>query len=166
MLEGLESLTVPCVTCYSYMLEAIGKNCRNFSELKVLCPLDIEFAESLIKHIPKLKILSLRCSLVYTEALRCILKGLEYLEVLNLSHSMFFAELDHEGAETSNILIQRGGEIPAAMDVSRLERLVACQGETSCFLCQLMLENPSVGGRGYRFQEAMWREDEISSLAH
>ncbi|KAJ7952346.1 F-box/LRR-repeat protein [Quillaja saponaria] len=159
----LESLTVPCVICPYYMVEAIGKSCRNFYQLKVLCPFDMEFAEALIKHIPKLKILSLRCSLVYTEAINRILKSLEHLEVLNLSHSIFVGEPD-QGAET-RMQTQKDCDIAALLDVSRLKRVITCKRE-ACLLCKHKLDDFHVGGWCCKFQEAIWREDEVTSLAH
>ena len=49
-------------------------------------PFHINIASSLATFLPKLKVLSLRCSMLYKDALILNLDRLQHLEVLNMSH--------------------------------------------------------------------------------
>lgn len=84
--KGLESLTVPDFSSPMKLMKAIGTNCKNFSELKLTCNLNVDYANAIVKYLPKLKVLSLRATIVFNkETLICILDGLNHLEVLNMS---------------------------------------------------------------------------------
>ena len=89
----LESLIAPCVYAPSSMMRAIGCYCKNFTELKLMCPFDYDFAKAIILHTPQLKVLSLHCIVVFKEALIYSLQNLKHLEVLNLSHCLMVSDI-------------------------------------------------------------------------
>ena len=88
MWEDLESLTMPSISNPPYLMEEIAKNCKNFAELKIMGPCDLIFASTLAAYLPNLKVLSLRFSTIWKDALIIILERLPNLEVLNISHCL------------------------------------------------------------------------------
>uniref|UniRef100_A0A7N0UAC2 F-box domain-containing protein n=1 Tax=Kalanchoe fedtschenkoi TaxID=63787 RepID=A0A7N0UAC2_KALFE len=84
----LESLTMPSIRSPAYVMEELALNCPNFSELKVLGTFDIRFASALVEYAPRLKVLSLRCSIIFKNALIAILEGLQHLELCFYIHKM------------------------------------------------------------------------------
>lgn len=148
---------MPSIAHPAYVMEEISKNCQNFSELKIMGPCEILCANSLVKHLPELKVLSLRCSMLYKDALDIILDGLQQLEVLNISHCLVLEapppaprravkELDH-------LILEKA---------SRLRKFITCM-EDSCVMCQ-RTKTDEGQMRWYRY-EGLWKEDEVSSLA-
>ncbi|XP_061997239.1 F-box/LRR-repeat protein At3g48880-like isoform X2 [Rosa rugosa] len=158
--KDLESLTMPSIANPPYFIEEIAKNCRNFRELKIMGPCDIFFASTLVAYLPKLKVLSLRCSMLLREALLMILEGLPQLEVLNISHCLLF---DLSPSPTSKKILR---EIdPFIHDkASRLRRFLTCSQDT-CVMCQRTKTDEGLL-RWYKYEEGLWKEDEVSSLAH
>uniref|UniRef100_A0A7N2R8Y2 Retrovirus-related Pol polyprotein from transposon TNT 1-94-like beta-barrel domain-containing protein n=1 Tax=Quercus lobata TaxID=97700 RepID=A0A7N2R8Y2_QUELO len=53
--KGLESLTVPDFKSPMKLMKAIGTNCKNFSELKLTCNFNLDYANAIVKYVPKLK---------------------------------------------------------------------------------------------------------------
>ncbi|KAF5185680.1 F-box/LRR-repeat protein [Thalictrum thalictroides] len=153
----LESLTVDCIG--EHFLIPIGNNCKNFTELKIMeGPFDIHTAANISFHFPKLKVLSLRCSLLQEVAINYILKNMKHLEVLNLSHSLFV--IDPQYPEPKWFLKTLDSSI--LEKASPLKQLITC-GDICCALCQSMTIDEGYL-RWYKFK-SLWRTDEVSSLA-
>lgn len=156
--ENLESLTMPSISNPYHVMEEISRSCKKFSELKVMGPCDVYFASTLAEFLPNLKVLSIRCSVLFKEALIMLLDRLPGLEVLNISHC----------------LVVDAPPLPApkralrALDKSildrarRLKKFVTCMSE-SCIMCQRTRNDEGLI-RWYKYEEDLWREDEVSSL--
>ncbi len=142
-------------------MQLIGTYCKNFSELKIMCPFDQDFANALIKYLPKLKVLSLRCTMVYKDALIRILDNLKHLEVLNISHCLFVLVQD---SVVTSIMVYRQLDRKIIEKGSQLREFLTCQ-TGSCSTCQRAAADEGIL-KWYEYEEARWREDEISSLAH
>ncbi|KAH6770867.1 RNI-like superfamily protein [Perilla frutescens var. hirtella] len=159
MWEDLESLTMPSISKPPYLMEEISRSCKNFAELKVMGPCDIYFASTLAAFLPNLKVLSLRCSVLFKEALIIILECLPGLEVLNISHCLLVEVPPHPaprrvlGALDKSILDK----------ASRLKKFLTCMSD-SCTMCQ-RTKNDEGLIRWYKYEEDLWRVDEVSSLA-
>ncbi|KAK4363113.1 hypothetical protein RND71_018354 [Anisodus tanguticus] len=68
--EDLESLTMPNIEDdFPYVMEEIGRSCKNFAELKIMGPCDMVFASTLVAFLPNLKVLSVRPSPAPTKIL-------------------------------------------------------------------------------------------------
>ncbi|KAJ6835167.1 F-box/LRR-repeat protein-like [Iris pallida] len=157
--QELESLTMPTVAHPPYIMEAIGRSCKNLSSLKVMGTFDIQFASSIICHLPNLKVLSLRCSILTKDALMFILHCMDHLEVLNISHCMLLENLTPSGR--TNIIRELDQSILGK--TSRLREFYYCMSQ-SCTTCQRMTADEGLM-RWYRYEEWFWREDEVSSLS-
>ena len=157
---NLESMTMPSIEYPGYVFDEITKHCKNFRELKVMGCLDMTFASSLIAYLPNLKVLSLRCAGLSKEALILILDELKSLEVLNISHSCHVVPLPYprEGYTFSSgidpIIIKKA---------SRLREFYTCM-EESCIMCQRTKADDGLP-RWFRYEDGIWKDDEISSLA-
>ncbi|XP_030448911.1 F-box/LRR-repeat protein At3g48880 [Syzygium oleosum] len=159
MWPHLESMTMPSIANPPYLLEEISKNCKNFSKLKIMGPFDIFFASSLVLYIPKLKVLSLRCSVIFKDALITILDKLQDLEVLNISHCILIE------ACPSPLLKRVVKEIdPFIMDkANRLREFLVCMND-SCVMCQRARSDEGLM-RWYKYEKGLWKSDEARSLA-
>ncbi|KAF9668324.1 hypothetical protein SADUNF_Sadunf15G0116900 [Salix dunnii] len=157
--KDLESLTMPSIVNPPRLVQAIATNCRNFSELKIMGPFDIFFASSLVNYLPTLKVLSLRCSMLYKDTLIFILDNLCGLEVLNISHCLLI-EVPPPPAP---------GRIVRQLDKTILEKashllyFITCMSDT-CIMCQRTRNDEGLM-RWYKYNEGLWKEDEVSSLA-
>ncbi|OVA11867.1 hypothetical protein BVC80_1645g8 [Macleaya cordata] len=158
--EELESLTMPSIAYPPYIMEVIGANCKNFSQLKIMGPCDTLFASTLAAFLPKLKVLSLRCSILCKEVLVLILDCLEHLEVLNISHCL----LIEVPAPPAPRKILRELDQSILEKASKLREFFTCQDE-SCILCERTINDEGLL-RWYKYEEGLWRTDEVSSLAH
>lgn len=156
--KDLESLTMPSIANPPYLMDEIAKNCKNFSELKVMGPCDSFFASTLVSHLPNLKVLSLRCSFLLKDALIIILDGLEKLEVLNISHCL----LVEVPAAPAAKKVTRELDESIIMKASRLREFLTCMDE-SCIMCQ-RTKNDEGLLRWYKYGK-MWKDDEVKSLA-
>ncbi|KAM3730111.1 hypothetical protein ACB098_12G062700 [Castanea mollissima] len=157
--KDLESLTMPGIANPPYLMEEISKNCKNFRELKIMGPCDKFFASTLATFLPTLKVLSLRCSMLYKEALIIILDSLPHLEVLNISHCLLIEVLPPPGpkkvvSEIDQSIIEKA---------SRLREFLTCMND-SCTMCQRTKIDEGLM-RWYRYEEGLWKADEVSSLA-
>lgn len=150
---------MPSIANPPYLIDEIARNCKNFSELKVMGPFDIFFASTLATYLPKLKVLSLRCSMLLKDALILILDGLESLEVLNISHCLLI-EVPPPPAPRR---VMRELDKTILEKASRLRKFLTCM-EDSCIMCQ-RTRNDEGMMRWYKYEEGLWKEDEASSLA-
>ncbi|KAL8519356.1 hypothetical protein ACS0TY_010332 [Phlomoides rotata] len=157
--EDLESLTMPSIANPPYLMEEIGRNCKNFSELKIMGPCDIYFASTLAAFLPNLKVLSVRCSVLVREALIIILDGLHGLEVLNISHCLL-VDVPPPPAPRK---VLKGFDKSILEKASRLKKFVTCMRD-SCVMCE-RTKNDEGLIRWYKYEEDLWRVDEVSSLA-
>ncbi|XP_043698105.1 F-box/LRR-repeat protein At3g48880-like [Telopea speciosissima] len=157
--EDLESLTMPSIAYPPYIMEEIGKSCKNFTELKLMGSCDVLFASTLATWLPKLKVLSLRCSMLTMEALILILDSLMDLEVLNISHCLLL-EVPEPPAPKR---VLRELDETVIEKASRLREFYTCQ-EDSCLMCQRMKDDEGII-RWYKYEEWSWRMDEVSCLS-
>ncbi|KAI4347533.1 hypothetical protein L6164_008340 [Bauhinia variegata] len=156
--KDLESLTMPSIANPPYLLEAMAMNCANFSELKIMGPCDMFFASSLATHLPKLKVLSLRCSMLVKDVLIYILDSLQHLEVLNISHCIIVEILPPPQRKRAIRLDES-----IRQKASRLRQFITCM-EDSCIMCQRTRNDEGLV-RWYKYEEGLWKEDEVISLA-
>ncbi|PON62818.1 LRR domain containing protein [Parasponia andersonii] len=155
--KDLESLTVPCVYAPCSMMRATGAFFKNFCELKIMCPFDIDFAHSIVSQSP-LKVLSLRCAVVFKEALLYLLENLKHLEVLNLTHCLLVSDTQEAGF----LEVYREIDEEISENVSHLKQLLTCK-KISCSMCKIAVDQEDFL-RWYDYDEGNWRVDEIPSL--
>ncbi|PON84597.1 F-box domain containing protein [Trema orientale] len=156
--KDLESLSIPCVYAPCVMMKAIGASCKNFTELKIMCPFDIDFAHAIVVQTPQLKVLSLRCTLVFKDALLFLLLNLQHLEVLNLTHCLMVSH----NREAGCLVLYREIEEEIIKNASNLKTFLSCK--KACPLCKI----PTNGEdflKWYDYDERNWRMEEIPSLA-
>ncbi|XP_052203501.1 F-box/LRR-repeat protein At3g48880 isoform X2 [Diospyros lotus] len=158
MWPDLESMTLLSMADLPYLLEEISRNCKNFSELKVIGPCDTLYASALTKFLPGLKVLSLRCSRISKEALNTILEGLPNLEVLNISHSLI---IDVPQLPASPRVLKDLDQ-SILKKAGRLRRFFTCTDD-NCTMCQRTRADDGLL-RWYRYEE-LWKMDEVKSLA-
>ncbi|XP_065869921.1 F-box/LRR-repeat protein At3g48880 isoform X2 [Euphorbia lathyris] len=159
MWRDLESLTMPSIASPPYLIEEIANNCRNFNELKIMGPFEIFFASTLVSYLPRLRVLSLRCSLLVKDALILILDGLQFLEVLNISHCLLI-EVPPPPAPRRMI---RELDQSILEKASRLREFLTCM-EDSCTMCERTRNDEGLM-RWYKYEEGLWKADEARSLA-
>lgn len=159
MWEDLESLTMPSIASPPYLMEEISRNCKNFSELKIMGPCDISFASTLVDFLPTLKVLSLRCSTILKDALVIILDGLPNLEVLNISHCLLI-EVPPPPAPKK---VLKEIDVSILEKASRLREFLTCM-DNSCVMCQRARSDEGLM-RWYKYEEGLWKTDEVRSLA-
>ncbi|XP_058740200.1 F-box/LRR-repeat protein At3g48880-like [Vicia villosa] len=157
--KKLESLTMPSIANPPYFLEEIAKNCENFSELKIMGPCDIFFASTLAAFVPKLRVLSLRCTTLYVDVLIFILDSLKHLEVLNISHCVLMEGLPPP--QFKRIITELDPAI--RQKATRLREFITCM-DNSCIMCQRTRTDEGIV-RWYKYEEGFWKEDEVKSLA-
>lgn len=157
--KKLESLTMPSIANPPYFLEEIAKNCENFSELKIMGPCDIFFASTLAAFVPKLRVLSLRCTTLYVDVLIFILDSLKHLEVLNISHCVLMEGLPPP--QYKRIITEIDPAI--RQKATRLREFITCM-DNSCIMCQRTRTDEGIV-RWYKYEEGFWKEDEVKSLA-
>ena len=157
--KDLESLTMPSLSDPTYVLEEISKNCNNFRELKIMGPFYLLLADSLVEFLPRLKILSLRCAVLWKDALLCILEGLKNLKVLNISHCLLIESWElNEPMVTADL-----NDESILKAASGLREFLTCTKE-SCPLCKRVVEDEGYM-RWYKYEEGLWKQDEVSSLS-
>nr|XP_043616808.1 F-box/LRR-repeat protein At3g48880-like [Erigeron canadensis] len=159
MWQDLESLTMPSIASPRYIMEEISKNCKNFSKLKLMGPCDILFANALANCLPDLKVLSLRCSMIYKEALITILDRLKHLEVLNISHCIIIEVPPPPASrivldELDNSILEKA---------SRIKDFLTCMNN-DCVMCKRTRIDEGLL-RWYKYEEGIWKEDEVKCLA-
>uniref|UniRef100_A0A1D1XRT9 F-box/LRR-repeat protein At3g48880 n=1 Tax=Anthurium amnicola TaxID=1678845 RepID=A0A1D1XRT9_9ARAE len=154
--EELESMTMPTILYPPYIMEEISRSCKNFTKLKIMGTFDVNFSSSLYANLPKLKVLSVRCSRISKDALLFILDKMENLEVLNISHCHIT-----DGSATSKQMIR---ELDSTIlnKASRLHEFFYCQ-DSKCISCRRMDSDEGLM-RWYKYEDWFWRKDEVSSL--
>lgn len=157
--KDLKSLTMPCIINPSYLMNEIAMNCKKFAELKIMNHCDPAMATTLVAYLPNLKVLSLRCTTIWRDALTNILDGLQTLEVLNISHCLLI-DVPPPPAPTEVFYKLDQSILKKAL---RLKKFIMCMSE-SCIMCQRM-RNDEGRIRWYKYEEELWKEDEITSLA-
>ncbi|GMJ13567.1 snc1-influencing plant E3 ligase reverse genetic screen 4 [Hibiscus trionum] len=157
--KDLESLTMPSIANPPYLLEEIANNCKNFSELKVMGPFDNFFAATIIMYLPNIRVLSLRCSMLVKDTLISILDELRNLEVLNISHCLLI-EIPPPPAPRR---IMRELDQSILEKASRLREFLTCMRD-SCSMCQRTRNDEGLM-RWYKYEEGVWKADEVSSLS-
>lgn len=155
----LESLTMPYIANPPYLMEEIAKNCKKFAELKIMGLCDTTMASTLAVFLPNLKVLSLRCSTIWKEALVIILDSLQNLEVLNISHCVFI-EVPPPPAP-NKVLYQLDDSI--LQKASRVRKFIMCSCD-SCIMCQRIRKDEGLI-RWHKYEKDLWKEDEVGSLA-
>ncbi|PKA51061.1 F-box/LRR-repeat protein [Apostasia shenzhenica] len=156
--EELESLTMPSIANPSYIMEEISRSCKNFSHLKVMGTFDMNFASAIATNLPKLRVLSIRCSILTREALVFILDCMDQLEVLNISHCLLLDSLMATGKKK----VSRELDSEIRSKVARLREFLHCQSG-SCFACERITRDEGLM-RWYKYEEWFWRQDEVGSL--
>ncbi|KAI9110036.1 hypothetical protein K1719_019077 [Acacia pycnantha] len=159
--KGLESLTLTDISIAYDIVEAIGEHCNNFSELKVTCDFGVNFANALIKHLPKLKILSLQSILVSKNALVLVANNLKDLKILNVSHS-FIVGLTDDG---TNMRIYSQHDVPKILgnnNMFGISTLIRCEG--ICGMCLKVLQWNICTDEWKNTKEEVWRDDKIANL--
>ncbi|KAJ4825785.1 hypothetical protein Tsubulata_029408, partial [Turnera subulata] len=156
--KDLESLTMPSIANPPYLIEEIANNCRNFSQLKIMGPFENLFASTLVNSLPTLKVLSLRCSLITKEALLSILE-LQGLEVLNISHCLLIEAPPPPAPRR----VMKELDQTILNKAARLREFLTCMDD-SCIMCQRTKTDEGIV-RWYKYEEGLWKADEIASLA-
>ncbi|XP_062028893.1 F-box/LRR-repeat protein At3g48880-like [Rosa rugosa] len=144
------------------VLPVIGKHCNKFAEMKLMCDFYEEYAEAVAAYIPNLKVLSLRCAEVSRGAVLHILNEMNHLQVLNLSHSYI---VDHAPTPNRCIVVLRELDQMVIEAASWLKKFLFSRSRLYCNICRLQLSMNGVLMR-CRYEERVWRMDEVSSLAH
>ncbi|KAK3039282.1 hypothetical protein RJ639_027986 [Escallonia herrerae] len=157
--KDLESLTMPSIANPPYLMEEIAKNCKKFSELKIMGPCNIFFASTLATYLPNLKVLSLRCSMLFKDALIIILDSLQQLEVLNISHCLLIEVPQPPARHT----VLKALDDSILEKASRLREFLTCMDDT-CIMCQRTRHDEGLM-RWYKYEEGLWKVDEVRSLA-
>ncbi|GMN75036.1 hypothetical protein TIFTF001_052513 [Ficus carica] len=151
--KRLQSLILPYVFRYEEILSSIGENCKNFAEIKSSCSIDLGFAEAIVANVPGLKVLSLRHTAAFKEALLHLLKSLKNLEVLNLTH-VLVADLTQAGLELQGI-------DEKITNCTLHLKMFFTSGERRCPKCNIV-EDGNIW-RSYELDEEDWPQDEVAS---
>ncbi|KAL1226213.1 F-box/LRR-repeat protein [Cardamine amara subsp. amara] len=146
--KKLESLTMPSLINSHLFFSLLVKR-RKYRELKVMGPIDIFFAESIVAYLPKLKVLSLRCTIIDQDALNKILDKLKCLEVLNICHSHIMVEQQQQ----YEVILKKA---------SKLKQFLTCT-ENTCLICQMVWNDQGLM-RWSMYENGLWKADEVSSL--
>ncbi|KAK9914232.1 hypothetical protein M0R45_038022 [Rubus argutus] len=156
--KDLESLTIGNIECanYLYLMSQISYNCMNLRELKLIGTCHL-FASILVTYLPKLRVLSLRCSKLSNEDLITILDGLQDLEVLNISHCFVIRTPPGKGVITQLDRVILG-------KASRLRTFITCMKFQSCIMCKRAREDEGII-RWHKYEQGLWKQDEVNSLA-
>ncbi|KAI9109846.1 hypothetical protein K1719_018887 [Acacia pycnantha] len=157
MWRGLESITLTDSDIACTFIEAIGNCCRHFFELKITCNFSLKIAQALVRHLPKLRRLSLQSTRVNKDALVRAVTQLPALEDLNVSHCFIVG-----GNRPENIQVFSLQQVPDILaEVVRMPRLINCQ--VFCAKCELVMAWNMAFER-WNPEEQIWREDEIPTL--
>ncbi|KAH0707306.1 hypothetical protein KY290_010454 [Solanum tuberosum] len=159
MWEDLESLMMPSIVNPPFVMEEIAMSCKIFAELKILGPCDMLFASTLVSFLPNLKVLSVRCTVLSKSVLVTILDGLKKLEVLNISNCIVIEDLPPPApkkilTELDELILEKA---------SRLCKFLTCMSD-SCIMCQRTRNDEGLM-RWYKYEEGLWKVDEVRSLA-
>ncbi|RDX68417.1 F-box/LRR-repeat protein, partial [Mucuna pruriens] len=155
---GLESITFTSLVRDSNIFSTICKYGKNITEMKFNCDFEEHHADAMIEYTRKLKVLSFRSSIVRVKALSRVLSFLEHLEAVNVCHSMI---LD---TTFSKVVLYCMDDLGKHLAPSCLGKLIFCEGGR-CLRCKNGRDTTS-SRQPYGHLEDIWRQDEITSLAH
>ncbi|RDY05279.1 F-box/LRR-repeat protein, partial [Mucuna pruriens] len=159
---GLESITVTSIVRNSNKFSAICKYSKNMTEMKFSCDFVEDHADAMIEYTRNLKVLSVRSIIVSMKALCRVLTFLEHLEAVNICHSMI---LDTTGGPRSKVVVYRTiSDLQKRLAPSCLGKLIFCE-DGNCLRCKNACDTIP-RRQPYGPFEGIWREDEITSLAH
>ncbi|XP_071706676.1 F-box/LRR-repeat protein At3g48880-like [Rutidosis leptorrhynchoides] len=161
MWKDLESLAIATVPNPTYLMKQISINCKKFSQLKIIGPCDIAFVKTLIRCVPNLKVLSLRCSRLHMDALLLILNRLDNLQVLNIAHCYIVEGPTAPSTSSLKVVEKLDDEIMEKG--SRLRNFITCRDDM-CTECQRTKADKGIM-RWCRIEQGLWKEDEVKSLA-
>ncbi|XP_014490245.1 F-box/LRR-repeat protein At3g48880-like [Vigna radiata var. radiata] len=157
--RGLESITLTSAVSSYYMILAIGKHCKNITELKFSeGNFEEKHAMALTKYTPKLKILSIRNLPTSLKALLCVLNFFEDLEKVNICHSLI---MDTSYPHIAFVDISNLRNI---LHTSSMEKLIYCERGT-CLRCMNGRDTTRSRQPDGPYED-IWGEDEIASLVH
>lgn len=128
----------------------IGENCTNLTNLKRSGYVDQYVTEEIVRYLPKVKRLSMRCCVIDTiQEVSLLISCLQNLTILNVSHCMFRILLNDSLFDESFI----------KNATRKIQTLIMCS-KVGCRLCEdrcSFLET-------YAFYEKHWWNDEIKEL--
>ncbi|KAK7255775.1 hypothetical protein RIF29_29194 [Crotalaria pallida] len=154
---GLQSITITSMLKDNHFFSAMGKVCKNITEVKFTCSFEEHHADDLIKYTPGLKALSIRNQMVNRDALFRVLDCLQHLEVVNVCHSLFWdTTSDLEGCD---IYVHHKN-----LHVSWLGKIISCEKKI-CIMCN-KVSNNTMREQPYDPLEELWSQDEIPSLSY
>ncbi|CAH2080116.1 unnamed protein product [Thlaspi arvense] len=145
---------MPSISKPYSVFSSIAMNCKNFRELKVMGPINLSFVQVLVQLLPDLKVISLRCNSIDQDALITILDKMESLEVLNISHSYLLRQETIIVKELDKTIMNKA---------SKLKRFITCMERDTCVMCQRTEEDEGIM-RWYKYEEGLWKADEVASL--
>lgn len=134
--------------------QVIGENCKNLINLKLSGFVDQYVTEEIVRYLPKLKRLSMRCCAIETiQQISLLITSLQNLTILNISHCMFKILV-------KDSLFQTVFEESFLKNVTRkIDTIIMCS-KVGCRLC----EDQCRIFDSYAFYEKHWRNDEIKEL--
>lgn len=121
---------------------------------------DINFASALSTYLPELKVLSLRCSKLYKEALILVLEGLPNLQVLKISHCVLLETPAPPEPAERIIVTQLDASI--LEKASRLREFRICMDDT-CITCQRTKDNQALERWWYGYEDDVWLAGAVHS---
>lgn len=154
--DSLESITITAMVKTSCIFSAISKYCMTIYELKFTNYFGINDADLVVQYTPNLKLLSVRNIMVNLRALCNILNSLEKLEVVNICHGFIWDRV--EGAVKAYTV----RDLRNHLSLPCLRKLMFCN-RRRCLRC---INGNDPVRIPFGVFEDIWREDEISSLAH
>ncbi|KAL1214812.1 putative F-box protein [Cardamine amara subsp. amara] len=135
----------------------VGENCRNLTNLKYLGTFQVYYSKEIVCYLQSIKRLSLRCSSVSIEAVLWLMKRLENLTILNLSHckELYMSS----GMDMNPRTIHDYNDYLVQAATQKLEKLIICP-QYNCKVCK---DGPNGFEPHLSFQKH-WRNDEIKEL--
>ncbi|GKB41785.1 F-box/LRR-repeat protein, partial [Tanacetum coccineum] len=156
MWKDLESLTMPSISDPFYIMDEISKNCKNFSQLKIMGRFGMSYARALAICLPNLKVLSLRCTMLLRDALIKVLDGLKHLKVLNISHCILVEIL--QPSAPKKVFEELDEEI--IRKARHIRQFITCMNDV-CVMCKRTRLDKGLL-RWFNYEEGIWKEDEVS----
>ncbi|WMV19148.1 hypothetical protein MTR67_012533 [Solanum verrucosum] len=139
-------------------LRKLPRVVKKFLSARLLGPCDMLFAFTLVSFLPNLKVLSVRCTSLSKPALVIFLEELKKLKVLNISHCII---TENPPPAPMNILTKLDESI--LEKTSRLDKFLTCMSD-SCIMCLGTLNDEGLMW-WYKYEEDIWKVDEVRSLA-
>ncbi|EFH50958.1 hypothetical protein ARALYDRAFT_352228 [Arabidopsis lyrata subsp. lyrata] len=131
-------------------VRVVGENCTNLTNLKLSGHVDKYLTEEIVRYLPKLKRVSMRCCVIDSvQEVSLFITCLQNLTILNLSHCVLKTLVKGSLFEESFIKIA----------TRKIDTLIMCS-KVGCRLC----EDRSRALESDAFYEKHWRNDEIKEL--